>query len=237
MPDVKPESVLPPDNATAEAQRAEQTTPSTPGTPAPDVAAAEERQSTREWLRSLGMVAGDVAARETQLIEREEAPPQRQERPERSVPRDTAEVLNLLREGDDAQFVEGVVNLSKKRIMDDMSRTERDAIFGQKINQYVATNAPDVPLVVFWAFAEQAERNYPRAVDKQIDWAIEAGRAAMEHHNAQTQGREQTIRRTQEQAETLDGAPTRQRRRGGVQSQERTSTFVEELLAARAKYE
>jgi hypothetical protein len=195
----------------------------------------QERQSTREWLRSLGVVAGEVATREAPRVERQA---ERVRQPESTRPvRDTDEVLALLREGDDAKFVEGVVNLSRKRVKEDLDRTERDAQFGNQINRFVSINAPDVPLVVFWSFAEEAERRFPTEVDKQIDFAIAAGRAAMENHQTATKEREGSIRATQEQSDTLDGTPTRQRRRGGSPAQERTTTFVEELLAARAKYE
>ena len=127
--------------------------------------------------------------------------------------------------------------LSRKRVLGDLTRTERDAAFGQKINEFVSINAPDVPLVVFWSFAERAERTYPTDVAQQIDAAISWGRAAMNQHNQFNEGRSQAIRQNVDQSETLDGTPTRQRRRGGRESEGKTTTFVEELLAARAKYE
>lgn len=241
MPD--PKDSLPPDQAAQDAAAvAAAAAAAASGTEkAPVIPTEEERQSTKDWLRSLGILAGEVATREQPRAEREaerrDAPAERRpaERVDRG--RDTDEVLNLLKEGDDERFIEGIVDLSRKRVFNEMNRTERDAAFGNQVNQYVKTNAPDVPLVVFWAFADRAERMFPTEVDKQIDWAIGAGRAAMESHNAESGERVSEIRRTQEQSETLDGAPTRQRRRGGRESQERPSTFVEELLAARSKYD
>lgn len=232
-----PGEKLPPDqpNAAAAATTVE-VKPQVEEKPGLEAEAEAERQSTKEWLRSLGVVAGDVATREAPRVEREAA---RREAPAERVNRgrDTDEVLNLLREGDDERFIEGVVDLSRKRVLGELTRTERDAAFGQKINEYVHNTAPDVPLVVFWSFAERAERTYPTDVAQQIDAAISWGRAAMSQHNEMTNGREQAIRQTQEQSDTLDGTPTRQRRRGGREQEGKTTTFVEELLAARAKYE
>jgi hypothetical protein len=237
-----PQDALPPDAGTQQvADATPQQAPSPPVLQAPEIAqpTEEERQSTREWLRSLGVVAGDVATREQPRMEREQervAPPQ-QAQPTRRMSPDTEEVLSLLREGDDARFVEGIVDMTRRRISGEMQKVERDAAFGQKINEYVTNTAPDVPLVVFWALAERAERTFPGEVDKQIDWAIKAGRTAMGAHQALASERGQAIRQNQEQSETLDGTPTRQRRRGAREPEPRTTSFVEELLAARAKYE
>ena len=199
----------------------------------------EERQSTREWLRSLGVIAGDVATREQPRVERQQEVRQQEQAPQqtRRLAPETEEVLTLLREGDDARFVEGIVDLTRKRITGEMQKVERDAAFGQKINEFVTINAPDVPLVVFWALAERAERTFPGEVDKQIDWAIQAGRTAMGAHAALANERGQAIRTNQEQSDTLDGTPTRQRRRGAREAEPKATSFVEELLAARAKYE
>ena len=241
MPD--PKDALPPGQADQDAAAisaaaaAAAASPATKTEERPTIPTDEERQSTKEWLRSLGIVAGEVATREQPRVERE-AERREAVRPERvERGRDTDEVLNLLREGDDERFIEGIVDLSRKRVLGEMTRTERDAAFGNEVNKFVKANAPDVPLVVFWSFAERAERMFPMEVDKQIDWAIGAGRAAMESHNAENGERVQLIRQTQEQSDTLNGTPTRQRRRGARESQERPSTFVEELLAARSKYD
>lgn len=231
---------LPPDQQEAPKPVVQQTPPAE--TPKPEETPKTQEQSTREWLQSLGIMAADVATREQPRVERE-APPMPEPPREREAPvaarprRDIDDVKELLKTGDDERFIEGVVDLSRKRVMSEIERTQRDAAFGEQVSQYVARTAPDVPLVVFWAFGERAERMYPGQPDKQIDWAIQAGRQAMEAHQTRDASRNAAIRESQDQSDTLDGTPARPRRRGAREQESRQTTFVEELLEAQKRFE
>src|SRR5262245_37257748 len=115
------------------------TKPAEPAEPEPEKKDVEQFK-TREWLRSIGVALRDVPpVREPARIQEPERVPQRIERPTSDV-----EVMqNLLREGDDARFIEGMFEGAERRIMGKLQRQNRDADLGMKIDAYVGKVAPE----------------------------------------------------------------------------------------------
>jgi hypothetical protein len=152
---------------------------------------------------------------------------------------DVEALRQLLHEGNDARFIETLLSTAEsraaRRVSFEQEVYNRNYSFGQQVNQFVATHAPDLPAIAFWAFADEAERLYPGQVDRQIDFAIKMGRQAMAAHTGQQTQRASANKTNLERSDTLDnGTPARRRRGGEV---EREETFVEALRNFQAKFQ
>lgn len=198
----------------------------------------EERlASTREWLRSVGMAVQDVRPRETSRVVVPQDEGGRANRPEpgtRMLPPDVEQLQHVLKQGDDAQFIEGVLQAASGRTARAFAIQERDKNLGMQINEYVAQTSPELPLVVFWAFAGEAEARFPGELDRQINWAMQQATAAMEAHNATIADRTRIRDTSAQESETLDGSPMggRSRRRRGGAEEEPDESMVETILNA-----
>lgn len=193
--------------------------------------------STREWLKSVGMAMQDVRPREAARVVVPQDEGGRANRPEpgtRMLPPDVEELQHVLKQGDDAQFIEGVLQAASGRTARAFALQERDRNLGLQINEYVAQTSPELPLVVFWAFAGEAEARFPGELDRQINWAMQQASAAMEHHNASIADRTRIRDTAAQESETLDGTPMggRSRRRRGGAEEEPDESMVETILNA-----
>jgi hypothetical protein len=156
-----------------------------------------------------------------------------------AVTDDVAALRQLLHEGNDTRFIETLLTTAEqraaRRVSFEQEALSRNQNFGQQVNQFVATHAPDLPPIAFWAFADEAEKRYPGQVDRQIDFAIKAGRQAMAQHNGQQTQRAGANRANLERSDTLDnGTPARRRRGAAVEPEE---SFVDTLRNFQAKFQ
>jgi hypothetical protein len=215
--------------------------PAPPPEPEPSVEDQQDQarekllQDTRAWLQRVGGVGTPEAP--TVAYPRAPTPAYRQPAPPEPT-QDVEQLRQLLHEGNDTRFIESLLTTAEqraaRRVSFDQNVQQRNYNFGQEVNKFVAIHAPDLPPVVFWAFADEAERRYPGQVDMQIDFAINMGRQAMQSHTAQQGQRAGANRANLDRSDTLDnGSPTR-RRRGG--ETEREESFVETLTNFRNKF-